>query len=279
MNANRIFNDLLKCIENSNLNYSLIKTPFSATINLKSSFIKRFGNSGENKVNSEPKLKSVNEENLEAEIMKLKENVKKLEKEVSEQNAYIDTLVKVTSEKDILEKLYSEEKDKQIALEREMENCKLEFLNKINSAKEQIESLVNQNDDLKDDAKRLKIDYLDLKEILQEKVETIKKMNEAKFNDVKELSQRIYSCHLCDYDDESGELLKKHVQSFHYSDRGIQCQEPPQRNIPFFNAYPCYYCAKMIESVEGVLEHKCECESEPPLLFPCDQVQPSKMKI
>ena len=42
MEATQVFQNILQIIENSRLNYSLSKTPFSATISLKCSFIKRF---------------------------------------------------------------------------------------------------------------------------------------------------------------------------------------------------------------------------------------------
>ena len=42
MDASQTFSSLLRNIESSNFNYSMSKTPFSATISLKSSFVKRF---------------------------------------------------------------------------------------------------------------------------------------------------------------------------------------------------------------------------------------------
>ena len=39
MEANKIFNDILHYVENSRLNFSMSRTPFSATILLKRSFI------------------------------------------------------------------------------------------------------------------------------------------------------------------------------------------------------------------------------------------------
>ena len=42
MNANQVFTNILQGIENSNLDYFMSKTPFSATISLKSSFVKKF---------------------------------------------------------------------------------------------------------------------------------------------------------------------------------------------------------------------------------------------
>ena len=45
MTATKRFENLLKTIEDSNLNYSIHNTPFSATISLKCSFVKRFSDS------------------------------------------------------------------------------------------------------------------------------------------------------------------------------------------------------------------------------------------
>ena len=42
MEATATFNSVIDVVENSNLNYFINKTPFSATIYIKSSFIKRF---------------------------------------------------------------------------------------------------------------------------------------------------------------------------------------------------------------------------------------------
>ena len=42
MEAHAVFQDVLRRIENSNLNYSLSKTPFSASISLKCSLVKRY---------------------------------------------------------------------------------------------------------------------------------------------------------------------------------------------------------------------------------------------
>ena len=42
MAASLVYMNLLRSIEDSQLNYSMSRTPFSATISLKSSFLKRF---------------------------------------------------------------------------------------------------------------------------------------------------------------------------------------------------------------------------------------------
>ena len=43
MEPSSIFKNILKSVEDSNLNYKMTKTNFSAVISLKCSFVKRFG--------------------------------------------------------------------------------------------------------------------------------------------------------------------------------------------------------------------------------------------
>ena len=42
MDARRVYNDVINFVEKSCLNYSILRTPFSAKISIKSSFIKTF---------------------------------------------------------------------------------------------------------------------------------------------------------------------------------------------------------------------------------------------
>ena len=66
MDATAIFNNLLKSIEDSNLNYVMNKTPFSAAISIKSSFIKRVGCVKSDMKKSEVVKKEVNANDSEA---------------------------------------------------------------------------------------------------------------------------------------------------------------------------------------------------------------------
>ena len=101
MDANQTFCNLLRRIESSNLNYVMSKTPFSATISLKSTFVKWFNedsrciqNESYDYVSNEEMAQLVNENlKLKARIKKLEESAEidrgKLEKEkVTEQVAY-----------------------------------------------------------------------------------------------------------------------------------------------------------------------------------------------
>ena len=95
MDASNVFKNMLRNIEDSKLNYSMSRTPFSASISLKCSFAKRFGDAS-NKTDVESleklsrkdfqlgdtKVRELEEENikLQDEITKLKitfENEKK----------------------------------------------------------------------------------------------------------------------------------------------------------------------------------------------------------
>ena len=101
MDATSIFSDLLKKIEDSNLNYVMNKTPFSASISIKCSFIKRFGS-----VESDVKKSEVLKEEdiakdteaknalLEDENLKQKKQLKCYEQVLKEQNEVIEQLKK-----------------------------------------------------------------------------------------------------------------------------------------------------------------------------------------
>ena len=84
MDASSIFNELLHKIENSKLNYIISKTPFSAKISIKKSFIKTFDapsqNQAEAKVKQDhleaKKLVTVQEQNIRLDEMLKEERLK-----------------------------------------------------------------------------------------------------------------------------------------------------------------------------------------------------------
>ena len=107
MDANQIFNSLINQIENSKLNYSVTKTPFSATISLKCSFIKRFINSATNEENIKLETtfnakkddeSGIAIEQLREENNKLKATVNNLEETVSTQRVALDGKFKQAKE-------------------------------------------------------------------------------------------------------------------------------------------------------------------------------------
>ena len=59
MDAKKMFNFLIKKIEKSELNYAISRTPFSASISLKKSFVKKLPSTNEGEkldIKDEPKV-------------------------------------------------------------------------------------------------------------------------------------------------------------------------------------------------------------------------------
>ena len=110
MDASQTFSHLLKLIETSNLNYKLSKTTFSATISLKSSFVRRFHEdfsrpspdthfrlAKEDLGKENLDLKKVEEENFElkAKIKEFEDSAEKLEQKTAQlQIAFENSKVK-----------------------------------------------------------------------------------------------------------------------------------------------------------------------------------------
>ena len=119
MDANVIFKNILNHIESSPLNFMVNKTPFSATISLKSSFAKRYDDvsthenhaAEENVKNSLVDIPSIKMSVLEN--AKLKAKVIDLEKaSLEEQNSYKLDMKALVKERDNFEKLYEQGKTK-----------------------------------------------------------------------------------------------------------------------------------------------------------------------
>ena len=116
MDANSVFATLLRSIEDSQLNYSINKTPFSATISLKGSFVKRFSESCQmsehrNVVNLISKDFQNVQKEMKDDTLKLHPEVDELKKDFeNDQKKLLDNLVK-------LQQSYDEEKDRSNSLE------------------------------------------------------------------------------------------------------------------------------------------------------------------
>ena len=123
MEPNKIFNDVLKTIETSNLNYSMTKTPFSAMVSIKSSFVNRFGVAQfeNNKIlKTEKESKEIHK--LKTENLKLTEELKKM----SEATEY-DQKAFIVKQKTI-ENLLEQEKVKSKGLDQQISDFREELL-------------------------------------------------------------------------------------------------------------------------------------------------------
>ena len=95
MEATATFNSVIGFVENSNLNYFINKTPFSATISIKSSFIKRFEDASKHvKVNKIKEAEEESVEKLENENLILLERLK-VAKSTDEETAALEKNLKL----------------------------------------------------------------------------------------------------------------------------------------------------------------------------------------
>ena len=153
MAAAAVYMKLLRSIEDSQLNYSMSKTPFSATISLKSSFLKRFPKDIHD-VKIEKK-----EEAIEEEKLKHKDEIFKL------QNTFEDDRKIMIAEIERLQNAYDVEKQKSAALEQEIAEFRNEVLRvkkekkelnlALKGTKEKFEAMENHSSSLVDDKKAL----------------------------------------------------------------------------------------------------------------------------
>ena len=109
MDANTIFKEILAVVENSSLNHFIYKTPFSATISLKSSFVKYFSDS-----QCAHEVKNINRKEIRTEESSIMKN------ENIELKAQIERLDSIVQE----QKLVIAEKSKKGFIEKETRDSK-----------------------------------------------------------------------------------------------------------------------------------------------------------
>ena len=162
----QIFNEVLKTVENSNLNYTINKTPFSAMISIKSSFIKRFSEYSQYKMAKDDNI-------LKTEVKSEKEHNLKIKEDLANLNA--------ASVKDH-EAFYAEKKRLESVLEKEAIKNK--------SLEKQISDMREEALKLKSDKNQLKIKMKDLEASLLSagsEMTSLKKENEARLSKTKYL--------------------------------------------------------------------------------------------
>ena len=177
MHANQIFNKLLRNIEHSNLNYSISKTPFSATISLKCSLVKRYSEEKSEVINEEICLTDsdnqiIKQKNVEfeAEILKLREKVKSLEEATN--------VVKkqFVADKLKLQQAYDLEKNKSKVFEKE----NAEFREDLLKVKDEKHKMSLQLKTLKDDLKNKSGALEDIKDNIKISENALKQKDDAK---------------------------------------------------------------------------------------------------
>ena len=256
MAASKNFKELLDQIENSKLNYVITKTPFSATISVKRSFIRYHEDSSEKQINVKKEDQTHQSKHEDDELMSrllIEQSEKeKLQKQVDQQTAKVKTL---------------EEKLRESR--EELKNLKKEN----NASILTVKSLEKDIDSLKHHSKEICKTMKELENEVKEKSNTVKVKDTAcmKFKkDKEELEKKLqkvlkeqtadknFKCDLCTFCVGSRAKLGKHIKTNHYKDQ--QCQTSESESEPSFGEYPCFYCGYVIKTVEQLQKHISECQ-------------------
>ena len=177
MEPNKTFNDVLKTIETSNLNYSMTKTPFSARVSIKSSFVNRFVEVPQfaNNKTIEKEKESEEIKQLKAENLKLKEELK-----IKNEAAETDNKVFIVKQEN-MENLFEQEKAKsKKALDQQISDFREELLkikSQRNNLNSKLKNLEAESTNAREELKIVKAENEAFKSRLKEKEKVLSKKN------------------------------------------------------------------------------------------------------
>ena len=283
MDAKKVFQTILRNIESCGLNYSLSKTPFSASISLKCSFIQRFQEvSQDNNICKDENFsrKSIQHDalvqKLEAENLQLRaelDTFKDLQLQDSDQKKMMEELVKLQNVYDhekkefkALVKTVAEFRDELLKVKKEKhllsgnlkikeEECetfktKLYALNGKNVAMEKVVNHISESVELRDaELANTKRDYESVYETLRK---TQSELENLKLERVTEL--QVYKCESCDFTAETYAKLKIHNRQNHCRSKLTQCEKDS-----IFLKYNCFYCEEPFNSADDIAAHPSDC--------------------
>ena len=253
MDANKTFNCLLSDIENSGLNFFVSKTPFSASISLRSSYAKHFHEAVKKSESKPVDLPQCEVPVYNLENLKLQKQIESLKKQVLEQNIFInerlenEKKLKVSNEEQASESRadllkVKKEKNKLCSQIKVLEDengslkvviddlkCKMNEAQKIEAAK------ISESKALAKEINQLKLDVRNLDGEIE--------VSKAKYDDICLELKKMNQCNLCDHKEEIGGNMKGHIQEVH-----SQNQQSKTYTESIFDEYPCHYCSKRILS-------------------------------
>ena len=270
MDASKIFESVLNRVEESRLNYLLIRTPFSATISLKRSLS-----------NQESKSVDVKKEGLIKNYSALEEQLIIFEKKLNDEKL----------ERVRVEELYEQEKikvKKAAEIEGQFRADLVKIKSEKNTLSSQLKSLQVKSSTAKDEIKHNQMESRELVTqlknkvqslaISQSKVQMITNENDCSnivienlMSKVKYLKDQISDlCSFCEKSFESRSDLKGHLQDEHFISQGTQTDvntatqdESVQQesSVKPFILYKCFYCYRSIISEEQLKSHRKECST------------------
>ena len=273
MNAQQIFSYLLRQIETSELNYSITKTPFSASISIKSSFAKRYQHLTDRSTEklrqhdvSTSHTRITATATLETENLEIKATIKSLEKTVTRQKEDLkDKFVEIKEMKKMSDDQVSEFRAELLKVKSERNKLQA----KLKTLEDDNEKLKEESNIVKTEAKEALKDLANKKNIQINEVKSLEKDKEALEKLVSRLKQTSdkepvslkFKCELCRLEFDDMTSLKAHTRAEHTKDQHSQneakseCKSKSNR----FSEYLCYYCRKRINSEKDLEEHKPVC--------------------
>ena len=268
MEAATVYMNLIRSIEDSQLNYAMSKTPFSATISLKSSFLKRFPKDiHASDVKIEKKEEAIEEERLKKLHKTSDEDHKRMIVELAQiQGSYDDEKQKSGAleleiaefRKEIL-KVKKEKKDLKLTLKVTMEKFETMENSSASLVVEQKALKDKLHDETRDvDLKKNEIIIIkkETENIVKELVKVEAELADLKSKDLKESEAKIF-CDKCDFPMKTYEELKVHNKCYHSHNKASQYE-----NYSVFEPFNCFYCDGKLGSEDKLDDHLIECVEE-----------------
>ena len=289
MNATEAFQTILRSIECSNLNYSLSKTPFSASISLKCSFIKRYQETSpdNNICNIENMFRKSEQhdfivQKLEADNLELRAELDTLKnKDDSDQKKLLEELVK-------LQNIYDHEKEESKAFEKNIAQFRGEVL-ELKKEKHKLSDILKLKEEecetLNTKCYALNVTNDALEKCIKDKSESVEMRNaellstkrdyESAYEKLiatqyelenlkvdKVTESKLYKCEKCDFTAETFDQLKLHNRYNHCQSKVTQCEQSS-----IFLKYNCYYCDNTFNSMDDRAAHHSDCQDQFDIIF------------
>lgn len=244
MDANTIFKTILQQIESSSLNYSLSKTPFSASISLKSSFVKRFKSEGKD-IKHEINLGRSDVEKLRQENLELKASMKTLSELLNSQKKVINDNFKEAKDKDkIVEEQSAAYREELIKIKKEK--------NKLGA---DVKSLQVENDHFKSEIKFIKEEADECRKSMNKSTkkheETVRNIEKDK--ELLKAGENNLKKQILDMNQQVEKFQALKVRT----DSGNQTESENR----VFEEFNCFYCDEEIVSEDKLEEHATNCQN------------------
>ena len=287
MAASNVFTNMLKSIEESELNYSMTKTPFSVKISLKCSFVKRFNEAS--KISNVGNLEKLSRKDFPNDVKKIGElenEILELQNEIKRLDISFKKNQKTKTEEVVsMQKFYDEENERSKALEVKLAESREEALKvkkernnmkkTFKLANETLESEQFKSESLIKDNVALRKMFEDQTERLDFKSEEViktKKENETIKSDLNNIKAELEDLNQVNLNKvKSGSnatnvisvlravMILRYITKFPTVIFNKASQYEQERSFEIFN---CFYCNVTIDSEDQLELHHLTCQKE-----------------